>query len=487
MQDDFDKFINSYDLRILHSGGDYGTFLTWALGWLDHKEYQDIQQLHTEAAGFYYHMDNYINRDYDSGTVRLTVNDNHATSIVRLHYNINDIENDILAIADTGPTILIDPTNCILEMLNNRETKMLQQASWSKIENIQELASQIQTWLNVFDKCRNLQHENLYIVKMKQLVKKPAITIKQAYQWWRKHHGVRSNDEINDAIAYWQSKQKFLNHDENILALLRSNDPLLTQNIPSILKSRLCNTAQQLSSKTDIDDLVYNQCLQKLSSDCPEYKNLVKKPKVSNMYPAVLHVAKNINKQLVESYKQVVDRNLSSCIIVIHNTEQGGQSLVNILNSITSHTEDLFYELSIDKLSLQPFNEWIGFLRTRAKKIIILDRKNFELEHALRISECTASADINKVFSSPGNSTVFDNVYDRDNTKKILLKDLVDSFEETIRLLCNWTQTEITKPICATEYFTNNKYNSIDQEYNKIHGGFSYYAKYKKATEYLQS
>jgi len=484
MQDDFDKFINSYDLRILHSGGDYGNFLLWAMGWLDQKEYQTIQQVQTETGSFHHNMDNYINRDYDSSPVELA-NIYNSASIVRLHYNINNIENDILSIADTGPTMLIDPTNCILEMLNNRETKMLQQAS-CKIENIQDLASQIQTWLNVFDKCRNLQHENLYIVKMKQLVKKPAITIKQAYQWWRKHDGVRSNDEINDTVSYWQSKQKFLNHDESILALLRSNDPLLTQNIPA-LQTMLIDSAKKLPSKTDIDDLMYSQCLQKLPPDCAEYKNLIKKPTVSNMYPAVFYAAKNIKNQAEEIYKQVVNRDLSSCIIVLHNADSAGQTLVNTLNTITDHNEDLFYGLSISKLSRLTLNEWIGFLRTRAKKIIIIDRKNFELEHALRISECTASADINDIFSSPDDSTVFDTVYDRKNTKKILLKDLVYSFEETIRLVCNWTQTEITKPICAIEYFKNNKYNSIDQEYNKIHGGFSYYAKYKKATEYLQS
>jgi len=492
MHDDYLKYLEQFDLRVVHTGGDYGNFLCWALGWLDDLNYQSIEDVITENGSVHNYRDNFINRHDE---YHLT-NTNTTSSIVRLHYNVNDIESDILEIADTGPTVVIDPTNCILELLNNRQPEM-PFCSFTKVTNVIELARAISTFQNASNQINSIEHCNLHVVKMKQLVNRPVKTLTTLCQWWKHKNSARSTKEIEESINFWQDRQAYLDQDEKILTLFRDKNPVLREKIPDIHKQKIRQHLTQLKSISSTDSIIYHDCLKQLPIQSQEFVDLLATPKVRNIYPAVFYIAEKKEKILNEIYDQVVNKTLADCNLIVHNTSVASQCLTEVLHHITD-SDNLFYETSIEshnKLLEQHkinINEWFGYLQTRVKNLIVIQNKNFELEDVLRtlhtvLHKESALNFANNLFAFPAH---FNDAIENRNIKKILLKDIIFSPQETLAHICTWLELPMKKSIdsCNTlhPYWHVEEYKNIDHEYDNAHGGFASYAKHKKIIQHIE-
>lgn len=492
MQLDHQKFLEQFELRVVHTGGDYGNFLCWGLGWLDDLNYQSIENVITDNGSAHNHRDNFINR-YDE--YHLT-NANTTSGIVRLHYNINDIKHDILEIADIGPTVVIDPTNCLIELINNRQTKM-PAGSFRKITQTLMLEKEISTFQNVVNKINSVEHPNLRVVKMKQLVNRPVNTLTALYQWWKQKDSVRSNNELDECINFWQGRQEYLNQDEKILALFRDKNSALNDKIPEMLKEKIKQDITQLKSLSSIDGLIYHDCLKKLPIASQEFRNFYTAPGVKTMYKAILSVADNERKKYAKLYADNFGQDYEKSTLLMHQGTGLVQSLIQMLN-YTTETENLFRAVSIDsfckhleKNNVTP-GEWIEYLQTRNVNILMLHNTNFELEDALRTAfskkgnESAADIVTNVFFPSK----YLNNIIENENVEKINVHQVTSSLSETISQICKYANLPVkyeTDSYSITDtYWQCTEFTNIDEEYNKIHGSFASYAKYKKLVEYVK-
>lgn len=210
----------NYSLVIQHIGGDYGNMIHWAMDWMERKECQSIEDVIDISTGSsHFHNANYLQRYFDHNKLinyTYNLNDGGNKSILRLHYDNLNVQNDLLHSAKQTKTIVINFDKCILECLQNRSLKMPEEAN-AKIKNINDFAISFRSLLSVSKIINSTKHKNLYHLNMNHLVTNPVNCLIDCYFWWKNKNPIRNKEEIEKSVKYWINKQRYLNYDFKFL------------------------------------------------------------------------------------------------------------------------------------------------------------------------------------------------------------------------------------------------------------------------------
>lgn len=241
-----DQFVpNTEDffLRVLHYGGDYGNFISYAVEWLVGATDIKIQDVITETGASHLHEVCYLHRECNPGDSNLHYifygPQRHNLSVVRTHWVPNAYPEstvEVKLLSRQGPTVVVDYTGCILELINNRRTKMPIQFTLDAGNMISmhryyaNVCWQVATWPNVF------------VFKMSKLSTDPAQELLRLISFLNIRRQ-RTNTELQDMLQYWQSRQKFLGRDQQVRTLL--------QNGVSIDDPRINNDEREMLSAFD--------------------------------------------------------------------------------------------------------------------------------------------------------------------------------------------------------------------------------------------
>lgn len=213
-----DRFVPSlekYNLRVLHHGGDYGNFITYVVEWLTGSTNYDIQQVITETGAAHGHPVYYLQRhDVENNKISYEFYGHCKSnfSVVRLHWlhsAYQDSTLEVTLLSQQGPTVVVDYTDCILELTNNRRHKMPVPFEL----NVEKVISMHRHYSLV---CRQIESwPNVFVFKMKQLSIDPIKEFRRLMSFL-KIRPVRSNSQFQNMLQYWQSCQPFLGRDSQI-------------------------------------------------------------------------------------------------------------------------------------------------------------------------------------------------------------------------------------------------------------------------------
>lgn len=541
--------ISNFDLRIIHAGGDYGNFLSWALAWLNDPEYENIENILTDNGSAHRHIENFIHRDFDQDNqlVDYELRNHSDNGILRLHYNFNNVEKDIISLADIGPTVVIDPTNCLLETFNNRQEKM-PNGSYKKINGVADLSAELTAFTHIIDTINKLNHSNLYVIKMKQLIGRPKQTILDCYNWWTNQQTPANQNNFDQALLYWQNKQRFLSCDDKLMSQFRLSHKELRSSIQPGWHDKLQELASSYVTTTSIDNIVNNQCRYPIISDSLEFEKFQQLPSLKNLYN-LIHVVAGKNKEICKQiYQQAIGIDLNQYnAVVIHEGGDYGHWLMYMLQMICGapviscdkalnndgschghevnyihwqYTEQFdnvtkswrngnnfvpsFLRLhSMDQhfLNVKGVNnrDWLYYLKTQCK-VIVIDGTNHELEMFLNHVTKTWKlwpGDDKKYLAEKHANYMFErsnallNVTSDHELKKISVHDITQNLKETLQQLAQWLGLEISQPIdsidSVIEYWANlQQFVNIDNEINQQHGVLASFVKHQTALQFVE-
>lgn len=221
VNDQFVPNLEDLNLRVLHHGGDYGNFIVYVVEWMAGVNDTDIQQVIIPTGAAHGHSVYYLQRDYlPDGNISYEFRGRLANdfSVVRLHWLFpayQDSALEVKLLSQQGPTVVIDYTDCMLEMSNNRRHKMPIpfELDVEKVISMHRhyslICREIESWPNVF------------VFKMKQLSIDPAKEFRRLLSFL-KLRAVRSNSQFRDMLQYWKSCQPFLGRDRQIQEWMHS-------------------------------------------------------------------------------------------------------------------------------------------------------------------------------------------------------------------------------------------------------------------------
>jgi hypothetical protein len=233
-----DRFVPSlekHNLRVLHHGGDYGNFIAYVVEWLTGSTDNDIQQVITETGSAHGHPVCYLHRyGVENNKMSYEFLGRCASnfSAVRLHWLFpvyKDAALEVQLLSQQGPTVVVDYSECILEITNNRKHKM-------PVPFELDLETVILKHQHFALICRQIEScPNVFVFKMKQLNIDPIKEFRRLMTFL-KIRVVRSNSEFVNMLQYWQSSQPFLGRDQQVQEWLRASPDSIDPRINDIEK-----------------------------------------------------------------------------------------------------------------------------------------------------------------------------------------------------------------------------------------------------------
>jgi hypothetical protein len=237
--ENFSPDTTKWKLRLVHHGGDYGNFLSWFLHWLLQPIYVTFDEALWPDGSMHGAMCPYLQRwpdpaDASKFFYRFSGHrrpDEH--SILRMHllgYHDKELYGsgirELELLCKQGPTVIIDHTDSIFELANNRKEKMPSEITSKDADTV---INSLDLWYRFYK--RFLPKEpmhNLYKISMSDLTQNTFDTTMDLLEWWGVSNRInRSIKEIHEVIARWQQSQKHFGKDQlicNIVNEMKQND-----------------------------------------------------------------------------------------------------------------------------------------------------------------------------------------------------------------------------------------------------------------------
>lgn len=229
---------SKWKLRLAHHGGDYGNFLSWFLHWLLQPIYGTFEEALWPDRSMHGAMCPYLQRWTDPNDVnkffyRFSGHRRPGKhSILRMHllgyvdgelYGSGVRELELLC--KQGPTILIDHTDSIFELANNRIEKMPREVTSLDHDDVM---NSLHLWYRFYNRFLPKQAmDNFYKISVTDLTQDTFNTVMQIIKWWGVETQItRTTEEIQEVIVQWRQSQKHFGKDQlicNIVNEMKQN------------------------------------------------------------------------------------------------------------------------------------------------------------------------------------------------------------------------------------------------------------------------